>query len=245
MGGIRGEILGLNYFNNVVTGNYGGCATGAVFFEGYTGNENLYNNLFLITYTQENAGIVNLNGFNIGFYNNTIIGNLQTGDQCFDIGYSSDSSFPYTPSISFENNVVENCSSLVVQYNTPTLVAWDHNGYGELPNRGTVVYNGTWYYSLASWQAACACDSHSVIPGGGIAGSLNIASTGVPQAGSPVIGAGVNLTSLGTTALDSDSSAGGTRMPSARPASAAWDIGAFSYSSGLPAPPTSLGAVAH
>jgi hypothetical protein len=41
--------------------------------------------------------------------------------------------------------------------------------------------------------------------------------------------------------LDSDTSAGGTRTPLARPGSGAWDVGAYSYlGSG-----TALGAVAH
>jgi hypothetical protein len=242
-----GEILGVNYYNNVVAGDYGGCATGAVFFEGYTGNENLYNNLFLITYTQENAGIVNLNGFNIGFYNNTIIGDLQSGDQCFDWGYASDSSFFYTPSISLENNVIGNCHALIVQNTTTvTKTAWDYNAYGELPGGGTMgyTYPATWYYALATWQAACACDSHSVIPSGGITASLNLNTSAVPQSGSPVIGAGANLTSLGITALASDTSAGGTRSPVARSASQAWGIGAYSYAS-LPDAPTSLDVVVH
>ena len=43
------------------------------------------------------------------------------------------------------------------------------------------------------------------------------------QAGSPAIGAGVNLTSLGITGLDTD--AAGV----ARPATGAWDIGAYQY----------------
>jgi hypothetical protein len=241
-----GQILGVNYFNNVVTGNYGACATGAAFFEGYTGNENLYNNLFLITYAQDNAGIVNLNGFNIGFYNNVILGNLQSGDICFEVGYSAEGSPFYTPSISFENNAVENCHGLAVQNNNPTLIAWDHNGYGELPSGSTLVYNGTWYYTLASWQGACACDLHSVTPlTGGIAGSLNLNAVGVPASGSPVISAGVNLTSLGITTLNRDTSAGGTVTPNTRSTTAAWDIGAYTYSSGVPVPPTSLSSVLH
>lgn len=246
-GEFGGEILGVNYYNNVVQGDYGSCPTGAVFFEGYTGNENFYNNLFLITYTQENNGIVNLNGFNIGFYDNTIIGNLQSGDLCFNIGYNSDSSFPYTPSIRFENNIVENCHGLIDQYSTPavTLTAWDYNAYGELPSGSTLIYNGTWYYTFASWQAASGKDSHSVISSGGIAGSLNLSFNGVPQSGSPVIGVGVNLTSLGITNLDSDTSAGGMRTPTGRLLTGAWTIGSYNPNSSALAPPANLKVVTY
>lgn len=226
-----GEVLGVNYYNNLVTGNYGGCPTGAVFFEGYTGNENLYNNLFLTTYSQQNSPIVAISGFNVGFFNNTIIGALQSGDQCFGIEENGDASTPFTPSITFKNNTVENCHDLIDQQNTPTLTAWDHNSYGELPGGSTLVYNGTWYYTLASWQAVCACDSHSVIPSGGITASLNLNASGVPQSGSPVIGAGVNLSALGFPALNSDTSDGDVRTPVARCVTTAWDIGAFSYTS--------------
>ncbi len=238
-GEFGGTILGVNYYNNVLAGNYGGCPTSAVFFEGYTGNENLYNNLFLITYTQENNGIVNLNGFSIGFYNNVILGNLQNGDLCFNIGYGSDSSFPYTPSISFENNIVQNCRTLIEQQNTPTLTAWDYNGYGDLPAGASLVYNGKWYSTLASWQASCACDLHSVIPSAGMNSSLNLTVSGVPKS---VIGTGVNLSGLGMTALNGATSAGGVQIPAARPP---WQIGAYNYSSGAPVPPAGLTAAPH
>jgi hypothetical protein len=224
---LGGEIHGVNYYNNVVQGDFGGCATGAVFFEGYNEGVNLYNNAFLISYTQEGNGIVNLNGFNVGFYNNTILGNLQTGDICFNIGYSSDSSHVYTPSISFENNIVENCRALIELQNSPTLTAWDYNGYGKLTSGATLVYNGTWYYTLSSWQAAKGKDLNSVIPSSGITGSLGLTATGFPQTGSPVIGAGVNLTSLGISELNKSGSAGGTQKPNARSSTGAWTIGVY------------------
>jgi len=45
--------------------------------------------------------------------------------------------------------------------------------------------------------------------------------------GSPVLKAGANLTSLGITQLNLDTSDGGGRHPVARPTAGPWDAGAF------------------
>lgn len=228
-GEFGGEVTGVQFYDNIVTGDYGGCPTGAIFFEGYTGNSNFYNNVFSTTYTTMSNGIVNIDGFNIGFYNNTILGALQPSDICFVTGYGSDSSFVYTPSISFENNILQNCHTLIEQ--TPAggpvvMTAWDYNAYGNLPSLGTLVYNGSPYASLAAWRTGCgnptngSCDHNSVIPSGGISASLGLVG-GIPSPGSPVVGVGVNLTALGLTGLNFDY----TGTP--RPATGPWTIGAY------------------
>jgi hypothetical protein len=238
----NGVISGVSFYNNLMDGNYGSCPTGTVFFEGYTHDDLFYNNVFVPTYTQEAAGIVGINGFNDQFYNNVVLGQAKAGDQCVNFGYSPDSWTPYTPSMRGENNIIENCGTLMNFNSNPTLAltAWNYNAYGQLPSGGTVVYNGTWYYSLASWQSYCSCDSHSVIPSSGITASLGLNMSGTPQLGSPVINAGTNLMSLGITVLDSSTSAGNTVTPMARPATGAWTIGAGNY---YIVPPTALNVV--
>lgn len=80
-------------------------------------------------------------------------------------------------------------------------------------------------FSLATWQAAHpSFDAHSFTT----APNLN-ATTFVPNSGSPVIIAGVNLTSLGIAGLDVD------QVGNARPGSSPgtlWDIGALQFASG-------------
>jgi hypothetical protein len=70
--------------------------------------------------------------------------------------------------------------------------------------------------SLATEQGA-GRDVHSFTT------NPNLTATFHLNSGSPAIGTGVNLTSLGITALNSDASG------VARPAVAAWDIGAIQF----------------
>ena len=93
--------------------------------------------------------------------------------------------------------------------------------------RGIQRLGSSYYSSLASWQAACSCDANT------LTSNPLVNSNGTLQAGSPAIGAGVNLTSLGITGLNSD--ANGV----ARPTSGAWDIGAYQYAA---APGFSMGS---
>jgi hypothetical protein len=84
------------------------------------------------------------------------------------------------------------------------------------------VINGTYYPAWSgggSWQAA-GYDIHGVNGNPLLSGAYMLGS------GSPAIGTGTNLTSLGIAALNSD--AAGV----ARPSSGAWDIGAFQFVGG-------------
>jgi len=210
-----GTSSGELFYNNLISGNFGTCPTGALFFE-----------------------------------DNTIIGDSGVGsDICFNIGAASG-----RPSITFENNILVNCNTLLLTQNSPKYTLWDYNTYGGCAatgcNSGTpIVVNGSSFDTFAAWQAACACDSHSQYGAPTSFAGLN--SSGVPQSGSPAINDGANMTSIGLAALDSDTSAGDTRTPTARPAgacgapgqSSCWTIGAYNYGSGGPNPPTNLSAV--
>jgi hypothetical protein len=64
-----------------------------------------------------------------------------------------------------------------------------------------------------------------------VAADLGLAASYAPQAGSPVIGSGLNLTALGIPLLNVD------RAGRPRPASGAWDIGPYQYDEPDSAPP--------
>ena len=72
----------IDFYNNLLDGNFGGCPTGAVFFEGIHTNTRFWNNVFATTFTQEQNGIVNIGSESLQFYNNTIIG-ANSSDICF------------------------------------------------------------------------------------------------------------------------------------------------------------------
>ena len=242
-----GSISGINLYNNWFTGNMGGCPTGAIFFEGLTHDNTFYNNVVTITYTQNNNGNVILSGYNLVFDNNTIVGHA-VSDLCFGVTQSADTTTPFTPSITFRNNVITGCNTIAnIQETATTITAWDHNTYGcDSSTSGscsgwaatspvvfwqgsTCSHGGSGYCDLADMQGF-GYDSGSTW--NYTTGSMHLnSSTGVPASGSPIIGAGANLYGI-YTAMNSDTSAGLTRTPTARPSSGNWDVGAYQYSSG-------------
>lgn len=119
------------------------------------------------------------------------------------------------------------------------------SAYNDFSNWGTPACssagqgwdNGTTgFTTLAAWisgstgQCSGGCDAT-----GSINTDPNLSAGFLPNSGSPVIGAGTNLTSLGITGLDTTAPqtfgaayACGTGCLT-RPSSAAWDIGAFQF----------------
>lgn len=102
-----------------------------------------------------------------------------------------------------------------------TLTGWTTSDYNDVYNltnpSNWVCQNTATCNSLATEQGA-GRDVHSFTTNPNLTANYHL------NAGSPAIGTGVNLTSLGITALNSDVDG------VARPASAPWDIGASQYS---------------
>jgi hypothetical protein len=88
--------------------------------------------------------------------------------------------------------------------------------------------------NFAAWKVFCGdCDGDSAYE------DPLISNDGALQAGSPAIGFGANLTSLGIDSLNAD------KNGVARPSSGSWDVGAYQYcvgDCGAPRPPTNLTA---
>jgi hypothetical protein len=159
------------------------------------------------------------------FYNNVIFGN----------GFGS--GLGATANATIKNNVISSVAQFIA-VKSP-IVAIDHNQYmnGVPSGCDKWLYGGgpcSGQKTMAAWQAACSCDgSPSAYDS---ANSVN--PDGSPQAGSPAIGAGANLTSLNIPALDFD------KRGIARPSTGAWNAGAYQFSgtssSAFPAKPTGL-----
>jgi hypothetical protein len=246
---------GVYVYNNYFYGDWGTCPTGFIFVEAAGGgtpshmkSSYWWNNVFIVQNTSfENTnGWVDIASGDSGvqwIYNNTIVGHGGGPDNtlCFGVEYLSQPIF--------ENNVTYQCGNPLSLQNTATSSATiDYNYYGAYAcqnlNNCFTNYNGGYVGSFSSWRSYCSCDSHAI---------FNTSSTlfnadGSPQAGSPVIGAGINLSSSATgylASLQSDTTKGGTRTPIARPASSPWDIGAYEYttSNNAPNPPSGLTAI--
>lgn len=131
--------------------------------------------------------------------------------------------------IHIENGGAGGCSNIVAENNI-------FNGVGSVYaiGPGPSTYGARDYNDYYNTSQA-AVGPHD------IKSNPNLNSSFVPNAGSPVIGAGLNLTSLGLPPLNSD------KAGVARPSGAAWDIGPYQYppTGSNPNPPTGLAAQPH
>lgn len=210
--GAAAHITALNIYNNLFEGPVGASMTAHIFLEGGSGGgatpcmdsssrAYIFNNVFLADQYIAN-GLLGQSGV-AEIYNNTLLGKDNGGGVCagLDVGTT------------FKNNVVSGCNQLV-KCGTCSGMTVDYNAYGVATNG--FVCNGNFYSTdqLASWRTCVGGDSNSFVNG-----TLLLNSNGTVQSGSPVIGAGVNLSGLGITPLNTDK-AGVTRGSS-------WDIGAY------------------
>ena len=233
------DSLGINFYNNLSDGDWGNCCTTStgIFVDtgGWTtpNNVNVYNNL-AIQYPGNLAPAWEYAAHSGIFANNMALGvaNTPSNTNAIVIGATS-------TNITLENNVIQGYGQYLYVQPGANFVVFDYNSYGPAGMSGV----NKWEYETAGsdtfsgWQAVCSCDAH-----GQYNSNLVLSSLGTPQSGSPLIGAGANLTFLGISPLDSGTTAGGSRLPNTRPASGAWDAGAYQFASGLLSPPVNLTA---
>jgi hypothetical protein len=238
-----GVNTGIEIYNGLFDGDWGFSNTANIFFEDGQ-NATIFNNLFFSSsgnYPLNNGVLNNCNGpssnRSVKFYNNTVIWTGSNPGSYMAVVCGG---------VDWRNNVFINTTtagnaSLVALAGSGT---WDHNVYAATqPWSGLFGQNSsccTWTY--AQWKSNRGADANSPAIGTGTLG-VNT-STGIPSAGSPVIGAGTNLSSLGIGALTAD------RNGNARPSSGAWDAGAFNSGTsagngGKVSPPTGLTVVEH
>jgi hypothetical protein len=228
-----GALANIYVYDNKVGPNYSNVAllgfndsTSGLFFSGNVGNIFIYNNIFLANSGDAPAdGMITVgpnNGYpGIGIYNNTFIG--QGSATAINGGAGN---CTYT----IENNIASGVATFIL-FNyaaSSTLVSNFNLGYN-LSSSEAYSYSATSssnFYAFAGWQGL-GHDANS------LTSNPNLNENYAPNSGSPAIGAGLNLTSLGITTLDSDM-AGTSRL-----ASGAWDIGAYKYTGSLP-PPANL-----
>jgi len=207
---------------------------------GYIQNTMLYNNSFTGTMSNcvnscatawifFNTGITNLSIFN----NVLLNGGGPMVEGCIAAGRAPQA---LDSGINITNNTFITTYGL---YNITGCngLAIENNIYGGSIG-GSALYisqiTGTYAMDYNVYQNFSSGEPHSLN-----VSSLMLDGSYHPSAGSPVIGKGTNLTSLGIGQLDLDK-AGVIR-------STAWDVGAYQYSTGAvaPLPPTNLSATVH
>lgn len=224
------SLTGLQIYNNVFDGNTGNNFTSHIYLEKPDSSPSLTNTLIfnnIVDGTNQPGGnfglITDARTTGTKIYNNTIIGVNRNGSYCIIVSAGD---------TSIKNNVMSGCWAGIFQYQAAPSVTLDTNIYANIGSCGVgYSFTANCYGTLASWQTYSGQDVHSqLVP------SADLNTNYQPNSSSPVIRAGVNLTSLGITALTSDK--GGIL----RPANEAWDAGAlqFAVPTSTPNPPTNL-----
>jgi hypothetical protein len=226
-----GAFNGVNIYNNVIAMS---TACGA-----YCGFEGL-----LLTRPISNGSLQNFK-----ILNNTFVGN-NSNQSCDCAAWKSNG---VNSGWIAKNNIFvhQNPSTIWLQEETGSGTDFhtifnanvDYNGYFDFNNIGADFQNSQSYYwgSSTTWNNSHTMNQFPGYDAHGSNGNPNLSSSYVPQSGSAAIGLGGNLTSLCSGNLASLCS---DMAGIARPASGAWDAGAYqNSSSGAPMPPSGLSAV--
>jgi hypothetical protein len=238
------------YNNTIGNPNYtsGANINSFIYIEGSTGPPcatttspiYVFNNIFLIDH-YSTAGHMGLFSGKPVAYNNTLI---STDSNSNGTCWTNSGAYGGIGAATMQNNAIGNCF-ILTSYTPGSWVSGsaNNNVYGFTSGNTGSDFYCEGQTSFSGWQgcAGGAKDANSSIQS-----SINVSTTtGVPNSGSPIIGAGTNFYSLcngqanpGLGALCYDQNG------SARPSTGAWDVGAINYSSGTtpPAPPTGLAA---
>ena len=237
-GNSTGTVSNIYVYNNVIHAD-GVSATSWLFFSEASitlNNQYLFNNVIFATATSS-AGIdLGALGSNWLVANNTIIGVYPTGAM---IQGNCLATWKAVTSFTAENNIITTCGGSQMNFVSPVPVSpvVDFNVYAQ-ENPGASYpwgYNGAQITTLAGWRTAAggSCPSTGFDCHGSysaLASTVLNNTTGVIVGGGPANGTGANLYSTcngqanpGLGALCYD--AAGV----ARPASGAWDVGAYQY----------------
>lgn len=228
----NGQVTNLKIYNNLMDGDSGDWVTGWIYLMDSVNNAYVFNNVIVATAGRNIYGLIRIDattGDNaqgpISVLNNTIIGN-NSGGYCVWGTFQN--------SFSVANNVITGCETLIkIDNSTIAANGLNNNIYKGVGGSQTFSLGSNSTGSISTWQGLTHQDAASKL-----VTSISLDGNGVPQTGSPVIGAGANLSSTGVAALKSDKS--GTL----RASTGAWDAGAYVFGSvSRPEPPTDLTAV--
>jgi hypothetical protein len=221
----------LSIYNNTFDGDFGDCLTAYIFEESTTNvpNELIFNNTLTLTNSPSGGtGLIALGptSGDVAFYNNTFkCAALNSGPQAI---YSN-----LLNTYKAKNNLIINCGTLVNVGVSFAANGLDYNVYAT--STGSLLWRqvSSYYTTLAAWRTATGQEANSQYT----SGSANVDANLRPLTGSIAIDAGVDLSGLGITALNSD------KDGNARYVGASWDAGAFEYGAGATTNPVVIARV--
>ena len=192
-GGSVGNNVSL--YNNDIHGSWGSHMNSLIYIEGNWVNTGAFNNLLVVNSgCASGAGLLAIAGQGMGgsneyLYNNTVVGD--STQFCSLISVQGG-----VQNVVVKNNIATTGSAAFYSTNDIT-ISLDHNLYYNWGGSGWTI-GGKIYSTLSSYQSGSGQDVH------GAANNPNLGSGYMPPAGSPAVGLGGNLTTLGMTPLDSD-----------------------------------------
>jgi hypothetical protein len=232
------SITGIQVYNNYIHGDFGivnttGNTTAPIYYESFANNvqHQTYNNLIVFENgsAPTNGAIVMAGkggAMDSSVFNNTIDCGTYAG---------SAAALQFTgnnhKNVRIQNNIIKNCGTPIWVYNPATFsaIAINNNDYfGAYITQNGFRWGTSFASALPNWRTLCSCDVNS------LSSNPNLDASYRPTAGSPVIGAATNLTSLGIIALNAD------KAKMLRAPSGAWDVGSYAFAPGRPNPPKNL-----
>ena len=247
MWGQRGGIVTNGaIYNNVFDGDSGVNITGHIYLQDSVKGVAVYNNVFLVL-PNRTINVLWFNGITSAgvlpggpatgnsAYNNFIRAGAHTGGSAIFV--TAQESFTAVNNVMLGGN-----SNIVIQTGGSfSSRGINNNIYEDLQadsgSLNAFRFQGHSYHDLASWQAACRCDSGGKLA---TAAKINASSLGQLLSGSVAISAAANLANLSVgslTALSKD------KVGAVRQLSGNWDAGAYKFgSTALPSSPAGLTA---
>lgn len=230
-------------YNNYCHGDWGLTQTSLLYIAGGSGtnplgtivNAKVFNNVFSddasdVTHRADDGNIFDW-GYQSSYYNNTVTGNCSNTNDC-GTGIAI-----YGQGVTLRNNIIQNFTNAIGSNENGATAISSSNGNVFYQFQSLADLNNSYYNNLSNWQGCSSCTATGSPDGGGQ--SANPLLSAVFQLVSNASAAwqnGINLTSLGITALDSD------KMGTPRPSSGPWSAGAYQGGSNAnqPAPPTGV-----
>jgi hypothetical protein len=241
-----GVITNGTIYNNIFDGDSGVNITGHIYIQDSVRNVAVYNNVFLVPANRTIqalwfSGITSAGVLPGGpasgnsAYNNFI----RAGGHNHGSGIYANAQQNFT---AINNVILGGNTNISVQGGSTLSSAGINNNiyedlWADANSLNAFTYLGHNYHDLASWQAACHCDSKSkLVP----ASKINASSLGQLLSGSVAVSAAANLLNISSGPLSALSR---DKIGAARQASGNWDAGAYKFgSTPLPSSPTGLSA---
>jgi len=233
-------------YNNVFDGDSGVNITAHIYLQDSIKNVSVYNNVFLVPYNRT----INSLWFSGITQAGVLPGGPATGNSAYNNFIRTGGHLHGAAIFAMAQSNFTAINNVLLGGNAD--ISFQGGGYLSTAGINNNIYQDLWadgaslnafnyqghnYHDLASWQAACHCDSRSkLVP----ASKINASSLGQLLSGSVAVSAAANLLNISSGSLSALSK---DRVGAARQLSGNWDAGAYKFgSTPLPSSPAGLSA---